>query len=441
VSTRPPLAVHLYGRHVADLHDSGFGDTAVTYTAAATAEPAGCRLSLSLPVRAAPYPTVGPGGRWVRALLPEGRALAWAVEHFGVPEDDRFGLISVLGGDVAGAVQVLLPGAAAPSERRYEALDDDALAVLIERAHHMGLGLDRVKGVRLSLAGLQDKVLLHRVDGRYARPINGAASTCILKPEPRLERRGDGLDLTGLATNELYCLVLAGRCDLPAAKAHIEQIGDTPTLVVERYDRQRDTTGGVERVHQEDLLGALGLDPLLKYERPHAERVSPGGGWGGTGVMARGGPSLADLAEVLKSHLGAANLLPFLQYVTFNVAIGNADAHARNYSVLLGRYDRVELAPLYDVICTRLWPDLDDEAAQGVNAVTSLDSITARDVVAEGARWGIPEQVASRRVHQQLDRIAEQRLNAVDECVALGGDAVGAQQVADHIAQRLAHIR
>src|SRR3546814_9052115 len=75
---------------VADLADVGFGDTALTYTAGALEAPSASRLSLSLPVRAEQYPAVGPGGRWVRSLLPEGRALAWAVQHFGIPEDDRY---------------------------------------------------------------------------------------------------------------------------------------------------------------------------------------------------------------------------------------------------------------------------------------------------------------------------------------------------------------
>jgi HipA-like protein len=102
MTKRPDLAVFLYDRHVADLVDAGFGDTAVCYTSEAVADPARSRLSLSLPVRDTLYPATGAAGRWVRSLLPEGRALAWAVQHFGIPEDDRYGLIAALGADVAG---------------------------------------------------------------------------------------------------------------------------------------------------------------------------------------------------------------------------------------------------------------------------------------------------------------------------------------------------
>ena len=104
-AARPPLVVTLYGRHVADVVDAGVGYTALHYTETAVAEPIGAQLSLSLPVRAETYPGAGVASRWVRSLLPEGRALAWAVQVYGIPEDDRFGLLAVLGADVAGAAR------------------------------------------------------------------------------------------------------------------------------------------------------------------------------------------------------------------------------------------------------------------------------------------------------------------------------------------------
>jgi len=65
-----------------------------------------------------------------------------------------------------------------------EPLDEDQLAGLISSLRTAPLGVgDRI---RLSLAGVQEKLLLTRLpDGRWGRPVDGTPSTHILKPEIR----------------------------------------------------------------------------------------------------------------------------------------------------------------------------------------------------------------------------------------------------------------
>lgn len=437
MSARASLGVHLYGRHVADLLDAGEGSAAIRYTAAAVDDPTGARLSLSLPVKLDTYVSFGPAGRWVRSLLPEGRALAWAVEEFGVPEDDRYALLAVLGKDVAGAVQILEPTQELSRGGHYEPVDDASVAGIVNRAHEVGLGLNRSRGVRLSLAGMQDKVLLHRVGEDYFVPVNGAPSTIIVKPEPPV-RDGEQPSLAGVATNELFCGVLARRAGLDVAEARVEHFGGTPALVGQRYDRTVLDDGTVTRRHQEDLLSALGSDPLLKYERPLVHRRAPAGAFADTAeIVARPGPKLLDLAAVLEEHLGRALLGPFLQAATFNIIIGNADAHARNYSVILAEDDRVELAPLYDLICTRYWDHLDSDTAQLVNGGDAIDTLKAVDLVEEAKTWGVPEGVAERWVSEIVASVAANIEAAVTECVARGGSEAVATALGLVIAARV----
>jgi serine/threonine-protein kinase HipA len=419
MTKRPDLAVFLYDRHVADLVDAGFGDTAVCYTSEAVADPARSRLSLSLPVRDTLYPATGAAGRWVRSLLPEGRALAWAVQHFGIPEDDRYGLIAALGADVAGAVRILAPPDTSSHQGHYERLSTEEVAEAVRRAPEEGLALNRPRGVRLSLAGMQDKVLLHRIDDAFFLPIDGAPSSLIVKPEPPI--RADGLDLTGLATNELYCLTLARKCGLGAAEATVERFGGIPALVVVRFDRvERD--GRLERLHQEDLLAAMGLDPLLKYEQALVQRRQPAGGFAdAAAVVARPGPTLAEMAALLSDHIGVANLLPFVESVTFNAVIGNADSHARNYSILLPPSGTVALAPLYDLISTRLYEGLDAQTPQRINGRTQIDDVRIDDLVAEATGWGLPPQIVERRVSDTVAAMKTNLEGAASKCVERGG--------------------
>lgn len=437
MAERDRLEVRLRGEHVADVLDAGLGDTAVRYTDRGVALGLPARLSLSLPVRAEPYPSATHGTRWVRSLLPEGRALAHAVREYEVEQDDRFALLSVLGRDVAGALEITPPGAADVVDGHYEPLSDEQLADLAIRAHDIPLGLDRDRGVRLSLAGMQDKFLLHRKprSTQYLLPVAGAPSTIIVKPEPV----GDDVDVPAMATNEAFCMTLAGRVGLDVAPVRVERFGDVSCLLVDRFDRERLAGGQVRRVHQEDMLAALGRDPLLKYEGGNAERVADEGGFvHRQAIRSRPGPSLDDVAGLLDAHLGRASLLSLLAAITFNVAIGNADAHARNYSVLLHPDGTATPAPLYDLVCTRWYPSLTSEAAQFVNGRTDLDQIGAADLIAHATQWGLPETTATVRVEGLLDRVEAELERAVERTVDAGGNEDVAGELAGLVAARVA---
>jgi serine/threonine-protein kinase HipA len=106
---------------------------------------------------------------------------------------------------------------------------------------------------------------------------------------------------------------------------------------VTRYDRIR-TGDAVHRIHQEDFCQALGFLPELKYE-------------------SEGGPGVEACATLLREHSAApaVDLLAFLDALIFNLLIGNADAHSKNYSLLLGGERSPRLAPLYDLISTRVY--------------------------------------------------------------------------------------
>jgi serine/threonine-protein kinase HipA len=106
---------------------------------------------------------------------------------------------------------------------------------------------------------------------------------------------------------------------------------DEPALVIERYDRAVLAGGAIVRIHQEDVCQALSIMPDQKY-------------------TADGGPATADVLGILASTRRAeANLAAFTRMLFFNYLVGATDAHAKNYSLLLGGKDNVLLAPLYDV--------------------------------------------------------------------------------------------
>lgn len=134
-------------------------------------------------------------------------------------------------------------------------------------------------------------------------------------------------------------------------------------FVTARWDRFEGT-----RIHAEDLLQALG-DPISdKY-----------------GVYD-------DVYRLLSPH-GLER--DYLRQMLFNVAIGNADAHAKNYSFLLAGSD-VRLAPLYDTLPIFLWPQYDQKLCISINGKWTLDGVTEADWVAwAGAAGYDPELVVT----------------------------------------------
>lgn len=259
-------------------------------------------------------------------LLPEGRVRQRICRQLGIAVEDDTGLLLAIGEDCAGALSVL-PEAVAPGEEREPpcALTSQQMERLI-RSH--GEDAAAVTGVpqRFSLAGAQEKQPVIFYGRSYALPDRANPSTHILKFEtvPRV------------CVAEFAGHDMARRLGLPVAATELLGTGNdgTPFLRVERYDRSRDASGAVRRLHQEDVMQALGLPGWLKYQKD-------------------GGPSLADVAALLREHTArpAEALARLRDWQMFNCLAGNWDGHGKNLALLyLPDQPAPVLAPFYDLV-------------------------------------------------------------------------------------------
>lgn len=329
------LEVFLNDRKAGRLEQKDSGQLRFTYDEAWLADPSCMALSLSLPLRPEPF-----GNREARpffaGLLPEAEKRDLVARALGVSERNDFALLDRIGGECAGAVTFRHPGEAPPSVpatagKGYRLLDEDALANILEILPDRPL-LAGEAGVRLSLAGAQDKLPVLLRNGQIALPLDDSPSSHILKPPIRR--------FEDTVLNEGFCLELARTAGLHAASADIRSARGHSFLLVERYDRRQGADGAIERLHQEDFCQALGYPPEIKYQ-------------------AEGGPTLTQCFELVRhaSARPAIDLLRLLDAVLFSLLIGNNDAHAKNYS-LLHDAAGAELAPLYDISSTVVYPDL-----------------------------------------------------------------------------------
>src|SRR5690606_25291773 len=81
-----------------------------------------------------------------------------------------------------------------------------------------------------------------------------------------------------------------------------------------------------------------------------------------------GGPGLEACARLIREHSSRAalDLQALVQWVFFNIFVGNNDSHAKNLSLYARPGQGVRLTPFYDLICTRIYPGLSKEFAFNV---------------------------------------------------------------------------
>lgn len=345
-------------------------------------------LSCSLPLQAEPFDDhhCRP---FFAGLLPEGNLRRLIARQCQVSSQNDFALLSAIGGECAGAITFLPMGnpLPAPDGGGVEWLDAPKLASLLEELPQRPMLAGR-DGLRLSLAGAQDKLPVVFDGRRIGLTKEGQPSTHILKPPiPAVEDS---------VLNEGFCLTLAHAMRLQAAEASIHPVGNRHVLLVSRYDRQLDSNGQLSRLHQEDLCQALGVVPEMKYQN-------------------EGGPDLHACFDLLRrvTRPSAPQVLRFLDYVVFNVLIGNHDAHAKNFSLLYNDTIPV-LAPLYDVLSTAVYPNLTLKMAMKLGSKYNFNEVQARhwDQFAEGA--GLSKAQARKRILNMAEElpVAARRLQA-----------------------------
>ncbi len=354
-------------------------------------------LSRSLPLREELFTQNECRGFFGGTLPEEGNRKVIA-RILGISDKNDFAMLEQIGGECAGAISFLPEDEEIPEhDDRYRELAGDELARILRELPRRPL-MAGEDGIRLSLAGAQDKIAVRVDDANISIPRGSAPSTHVLKP---------AIDTyEGVVFNEAFCMALANACDLNVAPIEIGKIEDIDYLLAERYDRIRDEEGNIQRLHQEDFCQALGVPSEIKYQ-------------------SEGGPSLADCFTLIRdaSSAPALDLIALLDAVIFNLLIGNHDAHAKNFSLLYMPDRSIRLAPLYDLVCTVYYPELTDKMAMKIGGEAKSALIYPRRFERFAADAGLAAAQTRARIPVLADRLLEEipgieKPNPISEAVA-----------------------
>ncbi|MDR1427494.1 MAG: HipA domain-containing protein [Bifidobacteriaceae bacterium] len=201
-----------------------------------------------------------------------------------------------------------------------------------------------VFGGRYSLAGAQAKFALARLSGDWYWSNARVASTHILKPAPDGLREAEQIEAASMR--------LARMVGIDAPDAGTISALDQSSYIVERFDRDT-STFPFRRIHVEDFAQAIGLPSGRKYGVTAAQSIR---------LLRR-----ADMTDEMAYG--------FVARLAFNAAVGNADAHAKNYSLFI-RPEGLSLTPVYDCQTTVFWKRFDERLAMAVAGARRSAEIT-----------------------------------------------------------------
>lgn len=340
-------------------------------------------LSLALKLRKESY-----RGKVVTAffenLLPEGEQRRQIENLAHLPSSDDLAFLERFGEDCAGAFTVSkLPIIAHPDSRRVKELEItyEAIEASILEGKSVQYAFDAGRELPpFSLAGAQAKFPCIVRGESIVLPRSGEPTTHIIKLPIRA-----GEKLLDSVENEFLCMQLASKSGLSVPK--VKLLGKKmPLFAVERFDRTG-TVDGIHRLHTQDLCQALGRPSKEKYER-------------------HGGPTFAECYALLRDNSSRipADVLSLLDWVGFNLAIGNNDSHAKNVS-LIYEASGLCLAPYYDLICTALYSQYSPHFAFRIGEVSSWDKVSYKQLETFAKNIGVTVALIVRRWQALFERM------------------------------------
>ena len=290
-------------------------------------------------------------------LLPEGHMRSYLAERAGVNEKREFFLLWALGSDLPGAVTVM------PANGEVWPVDVDDHD---EPGRH-----GRENALRFSLAGVQLKFsAVEAARGGLTIPVHGVGGSWIVKLPSR--------EFESVPENEFAMMTLARLIgmDVPALQLiDLDAIGNLPqgigalngqALAIKRFDRLEDGT----LVHIEDFAQIFGVYPENKYKKASASNI----------------------ANVIGAEASDVDTAEFIRRLTYNVLIGNADMHLKNWSLIYPDKRRAALAPAYDFVSTIPYI-ADDKASLNFSRTKRFDQFSEDELSHLAAKARLPNKI------------------------------------------------
>ena len=297
---------------------------------------------------------------FIENLLPEGKGREILSSMYHISKNNLFALITLIGKDTTGALTFSLDNKSLKTSFREVTIFE--LANRIKDRKNIPIQVWD-GNVRLSIAGVQDKLPICIIDKKYGFGEGELASTHILK----FESNSDNLVL-----NEYLSLKLASYAGLKIPNIKMVNFDDEVVLQVERFDREQISNQKILRKHIIDSCQALNLNVLHKYERAFGKELKDYK----EGVSFK---RIFTLIEKCSSPIIAKK--DIITWICVNLCLGNSDAHGKNISFLIDK-NKMELTPFYDIVNIEIYENrYDTDFAMGIDEAFNIKELGAYQIV------------------------------------------------------------
>jgi serine/threonine-protein kinase HipA len=291
-------------------------------------------VSLTMPVIRDQYDSMNGLLPIFEMNLPEGPLLERLRNQFAkiIPQFDSLDLLAIVGQSqigrlrysVSGTTPIAIPDQNLSQLLAYAGAEDLFADLLRQYAEHSGI------------SGIQPKVLVRDAQSPLPRLSHRAATHIVKSFDPR--------EFPELAANEFFCTRAAMHAGIKVPALRLSD--NRRILISERFDLQ--VNGRYEGC--EDFCVLNGLRAHGRYDGSYE------------GVAQR-------IAQFVSIENQRHAFEQFFATVALSCAIGNGDAHLKNFAVLYEHPESaVRLAPAFDLVCTTLY------YARDVLALTLGDS-------------------------------------------------------------------
>lgn len=387
--------------------------------------------------------------RFLENLLPEGHALDIASSFNNIQKNNVFALIRQLGKETTGGL-TFLPAGQAPKALQAvcREISLPELQARIDERNQTPFTIWDGK-VRASVAGFQDKLMVHQHAGRLFLVDGSLSSTHIIKPESMRAT------MPCMVANEHFCMKLAERISLARYKqpnvAHVDILRvPSPVLSIRRFDRQPryeaqeveviDSEGQatgktvhidlVDRLHIIDGCQAVDAPVSFKYERNF--------GNGADVAHIRDGVGFATIFQCKKYlEVPAIGTQRLILWAATTLLFGNSDAHGKNISFQVDRAG-LRVAELYDLVSVMQYDSnkLEHSIAMAFGDVFDLNSVKSFNLADFCVRCGINRSYFARELSNLCKiALAEAPLQAQD-AVYVGEEKAMVSDIASFVVKQ-----
>ncbi len=293
---------------------------------------------------------------FIENLLPEGDGLEEISIYYQISKSNKFALLKKIGAETTGALTFT-----ESKELKIEtSFREISILELQERVEKREIESIYVwdKKLRLSVAGVQEKLPLTIIDGKMGLGEGDICSTHILK----FNRKNENVVL-----NEYISLRLAKAVGINVAEVEYLRLGKEGVLIVKRFDREIISNSLVKRLHIIDSVQALGYPASFKYERLFDSKD------------IRDGVSFKKLFSLQKeAKVPVLFIEQLIQWNMINLCLGNSDAHGKNISFFVDR-GGLEIAPFYDIVNVTMYDKYEQDMAMAIDDEFRFDDLKAFD--------------------------------------------------------------